>query len=27
MFAEPELRLVWKHACDRRVAEIERGSW
>jgi hypothetical protein len=25
MFAEPELRLMWKSACDRRVAEIERG--
>lgn len=25
MFAEPELRLVWRSACDRRVAEIERG--
>lgn len=27
MFSEPELRLVWKSACDRRVAEIERGLW
>jgi len=25
MFAEPELRLAWRGACDRRVAEIERG--